>query len=111
MNSSLRTKDLETVESLSLKTQESYKCSELETITFDIEKEWTFKKQIYTSGIIIYQVFLLSNIDVPALEYQSEGSFSILTNILLQTAFVCCKFCCNFFITKAQLNYQASISL
>ena len=73
MNSSLRTKDLETGESLSLKTRGSFKHSELETITFDVEKEWTFNKQKYASGKILARELILSNIDVPALEYQSEG--------------------------------------
>ena len=73
MNSGLRTKDLESGESLSLKVRGSFKHSELETITFEVEKEWTFKKQKYATGKIIDRKFSLSDIDIPALEYQSEG--------------------------------------
>ena len=50
LNNGLRTKDIATGEYISLKTRVPFKISELDTITFNIEKEWTFKKHKYASG-------------------------------------------------------------
>ena len=52
-NNGLRTKDIATGEYISLKTRVPFKISELDTITFKIEKDWTFKKHKYAYGKIL----------------------------------------------------------
>jgi hypothetical protein len=73
LQSGLRARDLDTGEIISLKTTESHECSELETITFESAKEWTFKKHLYASGTILDHQLQLENLSVPALEHTNEG--------------------------------------
>ena len=53
LNNGLRTKDIATGEYISLKTRVPFKISELDTVTFKIEKEWIFNKHKYASGKIL----------------------------------------------------------
>jgi len=73
LNTGFRTKDIETGELLSLKTGIYLKVAEFDTITFEIEKEWTFKKQKYATGKILGNKLILSNIKTTKIEYMSAG--------------------------------------
>ena len=73
LDSGLRTKELSSGETFSIKSGDAYKIGDLETITFDVEKEWTFKKQNYITGNILKHEFILSNIEVEGLDYESDG--------------------------------------
>ena len=73
LNNGLRTKYITTGEYISLKTRVPFKISELDTITFEIEKEWTFKKHKYASGKILGNRLIVSNIKTKTLVYESDG--------------------------------------
>lgn len=76
LSTGLRTIDLTKGESLSLKTdyyRNGKRISELDTITFEVEKEWTFNKQQYASGQIKSYELILSNIKTKPVEYDSMG--------------------------------------
>ena len=73
LTNGFRTKNLTTKETLSLKTDIPYEVSELDTIIFQIDKEWTFKKQKYATGKVIENKFILENIEMPKIKYTSEG--------------------------------------
>jgi tetratricopeptide (TPR) repeat protein len=73
LNNGLRTKDIATGEYISLNTRVPFKISELDTITFKIEKEWIFKKHKYASGKILDNRLIFSNIKTKTLVYESDG--------------------------------------
>lgn len=52
LNRGIRVKEVKTGEILSLKTGANIDICEMHTITFEVEKEWIFKKQKYVSGKI-----------------------------------------------------------
>lgn len=68
-----RTRDLESGKIVSIKSPIDYKTLELDTITFEVEKQWEFKKTTYVSGNLIHSELILENIDVPPLEYVKVG--------------------------------------
>ncbi|MDD3903491.1 MAG: hypothetical protein PHO09_07430 [Sphaerochaeta sp.] len=65
-----RTKELESGRIISLKYRSTLKIAALDTLVFDVEKEWSFKNTTYASGKMISSRLLLENIDVPPLEYE-----------------------------------------
>lgn len=72
-NMGYRTRDLESGEIVSVKSAIDFKTVELDTITFEVEKEWEFKKTSYVSGTVLKSEFILANLDVPPLEYTKVG--------------------------------------
>ncbi|HKM07131.1 MAG TPA: hypothetical protein VJ869_09085, partial [Sphaerochaeta sp.] len=68
-NMGYRTRDLESGEIVSIKSAIDFKTVELDTISFEVEKEWEFKKTSYVSGTVLKSEFILANLDVPPLEY------------------------------------------
>jgi tetratricopeptide (TPR) repeat protein len=73
MNSGFRAKDIKTGEILSLKITGTFKIRELDTIVFEIDKEWVFNKQKYASGKVLSNQFIPSNIKTEKLLYRDDG--------------------------------------
>ena len=73
LNTGFRTKDIESGELLSLKTDVYLKVAEFDTITFETKKEWTFNKQKYATGKVLGNKLILSNIKTAEIEYMSAG--------------------------------------
>ncbi len=71
--SGIRTKDIETGEIISLKSRGIFKICEMDTITFDMKKEWTFGNQKYASGKIIDSKLINTNIKTEKISYKSDG--------------------------------------
>ena len=72
-NMGYRTRDLESGKIVSVKSAINFKTVELDTISFEVEKEWEFKKTSYVSGTVLKSEFILANLDVPPLEYIKVG--------------------------------------
>ncbi|WP_320130800.1 hypothetical protein [uncultured Sphaerochaeta sp.] len=70
-NMGYRTRELETGNIVSLKSDIDFETFELETITVEVEKEWIFKKNSYVSGKLLKHELILANLDVPPLEYEN----------------------------------------
>ena len=68
-----RTRELETGKIVSVKSPVDFKTFELDTITFEIEKEWEFKKNTYVSGTLLKSELILANLDIPPLAYDKVG--------------------------------------
>jgi len=65
MGNALRVRDLESGKIHSIKSPDAYDVKELDTIILKIEKEWTFKKTLYTSGIILSRTFISMMMQIP----------------------------------------------
>lgn len=72
-NTGFRGRDLDSKDIVSVKTSVDSNILELNTVEFDVVKEWTFKKNTYLSGKVLSSRFIQENIDVPGHEYTAEG--------------------------------------
>lgn len=68
-NMGYRTRDLETGKIVSIQSEKDFTTVELDTITFQTEKAWEFKKNSFISGTILHSEFLPENLLVPPLAY------------------------------------------
>ncbi len=57
-----------------MKTGKTWYCAELDTVTFDIQKEWSLGKAVHASGNLIEHKFILENISVDPLVVHEEDS-------------------------------------
>jgi len=73
-----RAKDLANGTIVSVKSPESYKIAECDTVTFEVTKQWQFKKTTYLSGSLIDHHFDLEALDIPGHEFREVELVSAL---------------------------------
>lgn len=73
-----RAKDLANGTIVSVKSPESYKIAECDTVTFEVTKQWLFKKTTYLSGSLIDHHFDLEALDIPGHEFREVELVSAL---------------------------------
>lgn len=66
--SGFRGRDIKTDEIFSVKTIVSYETHRLDTVDFEMAKEWVFKKHKYASGKILSSQFINANIKAEELD-------------------------------------------